>query len=95
MALNIIFGGALGNITASQVLAIPDGQLKTDVRFPFLKSIPHSPQLSRSLSANPHATQQPKPSRYAFTFPQNIIDSLMVMYPLFLLLVLTDLRRHE
>ena len=31
MALNIVFGGALGNLTASQVLAIPDGQLKTDV----------------------------------------------------------------
>jgi len=30
MALNIVFGGAFGNITASQVLAIPDGQLKTD-----------------------------------------------------------------
>ncbi|KIM77386.1 hypothetical protein PILCRDRAFT_825345 [Piloderma croceum F 1598] len=30
MALNIVFGGPLGNITASQVLAIPDGQLKTD-----------------------------------------------------------------
>jgi len=29
MALNIVFGGALGNITASQVLAIPDGQFKT------------------------------------------------------------------
>jgi len=30
MALNIVFGGALGNITASQILAIPDGQLTTD-----------------------------------------------------------------
>jgi len=30
MALNIVFGGDLGNITASQLLAIPDGQLKTD-----------------------------------------------------------------
>jgi hypothetical protein len=36
MALNIVFGGALGNITASQVLSIPDGQLKTDVRFPLI-----------------------------------------------------------
>lgn len=32
MALNIVFGGALGNITASQLLAIPDSPLKTDVR---------------------------------------------------------------
>jgi hypothetical protein len=33
MALNIVFGGSLGNISASQLLAIPDGPLKTDVRF--------------------------------------------------------------
>jgi hypothetical protein len=32
MALNIVFGGKMGNITASQFLAIPDGPVKTDVR---------------------------------------------------------------
>jgi len=30
MALNIVFGGDLGNLTASELLDIPDGQLKTD-----------------------------------------------------------------
>jgi hypothetical protein len=32
IALNIVFGGKLGNITASQLLAIPEGQLKANVR---------------------------------------------------------------
>jgi hypothetical protein len=32
MALNIVFGGALGNITASQVLDIPASQLTAAVR---------------------------------------------------------------
>lgn len=35
MALNIVTGGPLGNITASQVLAIPNGSLTSAVRLPF------------------------------------------------------------
>jgi hypothetical protein len=32
MALNIVFGGQLGNITASELLAIPDSPVSQDVR---------------------------------------------------------------
>ena len=60
MALNIVFGGALGNLTASQVLAIPDGQLKTDV------SSYGSQQYAKTkidISVNNLAIQQPKLSK--------------------------------
>jgi hypothetical protein len=66
MALNIVFGGSLGNITASQVLAIPDGQLKTDVRFsPSFTSLLYMHIITSTLcSVNPRATPQTKPFKY-------------------------------
>lgn len=60
MALNIVFGGALGNITASQVLAIPDGQLKTDVSSYITQQIA---KINLGVSVNNPATRQPRLSK--------------------------------
>lgn len=68
MALNIVFGGALGNITASQVLAIPDGQLKTDVRtLSSLHSYTHCNSISAvSILMRPRKPSHPGKSPHPF-----------------------------
>jgi len=63
MALNIVFGGDLDALTASQLLAISDGQLKTDVRLPFWNQLIPTP----TACVNPHAIPRTKLSKLAET----------------------------
>jgi len=79
MALNIVFGGDLGNLTASELLDIPDGQLKTDVRFPFspFYALTHP----NTDSVNPRATPRTRLSKLAETRMTHVY-AVMLLSPL-------------